>query len=876
MADLREMIQALTPAVPLPEGLNTATGTVGIDAAGDVLVYQPPDVIEYAGPGGPFLPLSGGQLTGPLLLAGPPVQPMEAASKAYVDTAVGAQAPVATGSITPRSLPDRFADVVDVRDFGGIFDGTSHPLSQYYASLAAAQAVYPFATALSDEIDGVATQAAINLCQSRVVNFAGGGTVRLPCGTGLVNRPLVISACNVSLVSEGAGIMSGATNFQRFYASAPTTLLWTGAVVAPGTPQSVVLTVAPIPSPATGRRLTGCNVEGILVNCQTIAGTCGFVFASTNYATVDVGTFEPAGVAYAGAQLTSGSQTITLSSTAGLRIGESVVSASLPAGCYVARILSPSQFNASMQALATSTETVTIGGEGIRFDVVDELQDVNDTQELHVSFSGYALAGAANATAPLVLIGGSSVIGGGFSGGNYGNTSACYFDFLNCTYNNGNGVVLNNSDHNVHGWLSGVNIGGGGGRLLISNGSLDPNNGGSRLHFFGYVSDAGLHTGLGYAGLTEASQGHIVNWADRGNAARLPTFLGTGCSINLNADSQRTAAYLGGTQAVLAQFPDTTVMGGNLRGLNAVDLQTSRAAATQVASGAQSVLAGGQNNTVLSPFAVVAGGQNNIAGPNGNAPVVAGGQNNTANNGGAFVGGGNNNQVTGSNSVVVGGQGNTASGIQSVVGGGINNVAGGNQATIAGGSTNNASALMATAVGGFLNQATQPYTTAMGYIARADLYGAVAMSSNPISGTRAAQKQIQILSGVSTPDTTPLRLTADQLAAGAVNVCNLTYGTQAMALSVHLIASDASGANNRVAWTQPLGLIRRNGGVGSTVYVPSSTTAALTEGTTAGYAVTESADLVNGGYNLTFTPPTGNTVPWRVVATVEMTRVDSQ
>lgn len=40
MADLRALLQALTPAVPLPEGVNTAIGTVGLDAAGDVLVYR--------------------------------------------------------------------------------------------------------------------------------------------------------------------------------------------------------------------------------------------------------------------------------------------------------------------------------------------------------------------------------------------------------------------------------------------------------------------------------------------------------------------------------------------------------------------------------------------------------------------------------------------------------------------------------------------------------------------------------------------------------------------------------------------------------------------------------------------------------------------
>lgn len=46
--------------------------------------------------------------------------------------------------------------------YGAIGDGTSHPLSERYASLAAAQAVYPHATALTQTIDWAAIQACSN------------------------------------------------------------------------------------------------------------------------------------------------------------------------------------------------------------------------------------------------------------------------------------------------------------------------------------------------------------------------------------------------------------------------------------------------------------------------------------------------------------------------------------------------------------------------------------------------------------------------------------------------------------------------------------------------------------------------------------------
>jgi len=52
--------------------------------------------------------------------------------------------------------------MLSVESYGLIADGSSHPLSSMYGSLAAAQAVYPFATALTQEIDFCACKAASN------------------------------------------------------------------------------------------------------------------------------------------------------------------------------------------------------------------------------------------------------------------------------------------------------------------------------------------------------------------------------------------------------------------------------------------------------------------------------------------------------------------------------------------------------------------------------------------------------------------------------------------------------------------------------------------------------------------------------------------
>ena len=112
-----------------------------------------------------------------------------------------------------------------------------------------------------------------------------------------------------------------------------------------------------------------------------------------------------------------------------------------------------------------------------------------------------------------------------------------------------------------------------------------------------------------------------------------------------------------GTGALQAQQTDSTTAGGNARGANAVDWQTTRASAANVASGSQSVVGGGINNTSSNFYSSVLGGANNIA--SGNA---------------SFVGGGNTN-IAGARdwSTVVGGYSNTAAGFYNFVGGGFSN-----------------------------------------------------------------------------------------------------------------------------------------------------------------------------------------------------------
>ena len=90
----------------------------------------------------------------------------------------------------------------------------------------------------------------------------------------------------------------------------------------------------------------------------------------------------------------------------------------------------------------------------------------------------------------------------------------------------------------------------------------------------------------------------------------------TAIASTTNAD---VAIVPKGTGAFTLAVPDNLVAGGNKRGANAVDLQTSRTIATQVASGSQSVAIGSSN--ISSGLYSVSLGYNNIANNEGSVAI---------------------------------------------------------------------------------------------------------------------------------------------------------------------------------------------------------------------------------------------------------------
>jgi hypothetical protein len=249
---------------------------------------------------------------------------------------------------------------------------------------------------------------------------------------------------------------------------------------------------------------------------------------------------------------------------------------------------------------------------------------------------------------------------------------------------------------------------------------------------------------------------------------------------------------------VLTPHNGSPVSGGPGLGNGAVDLQTARFAATQIASGANSGILSGSNNS--------AGGQNAVIG-GGIANIAAG-----------FVG------------TIAGGTGNVVGGNFNAIGGGASNSLGGVSSAIPGGQAatdRNRNNWIGWASGKLVNQGD-------------------------------AQTGKQLLIG-QIATATGLRLTSDQLAASAVNIVNIPVGTAYHTLISATCRDVTSGS--LAAWDQSSGLLWRaatatvnySGGY-SAATAPTRVSGGLSAAT---LAITP--DSTNEGLSVVITPPAGNT-----------------
>lgn len=305
--------------------------------------------------------------------------------------------------------------------------------------------------------------------------------------------------------------------------------------------------------------------------------------------------------------------------------------------------------------------------------------------------------------------------------------------------------------------------------------------------------------------------------------------------------------------------------GGNARGVGAIDLQTTRNADTQVASGDGSIIVGGSYNTASSINCIVIGGTNNIASANYvgyGGCVVVGGSNNTASSdyGNATIVGGSNNTASNFRSTIVGGDSNTASGVGSFIGGGQSNTASGFYSIISGGDSNISSGHKSVIGGGSANTCSGNYSGILsGKDGKADKFAQQTQSSTKFQVLGDAQRST-LVSLKKTANNTPTELFLNNDAERVTIASDTTW-----MFEIHVVARRIDADNESAAY-HFMGCIDNN--AGTTALVGSVTKTTVAEDT-AGWDCNVTADDANDALIITATGENAKTIQW--VATIFLT-----
>jgi len=307
-----------------------------------------------------------------------------------------------------------------------------------------------------------------------------------------------------------------------------------------------------------------------------------------------------------------------------------------------------------------------------------------------------------------------------------------------------------------------------------------------------------------------------------------------------------------GTGAFLAEVPDGAVAGGNKRGANAVDLQTDRNNSIQVASGANSVVVGGERNTASAGHSTVLGGFSNTA------------------SGLYSIAGGYSCSATGANGVVIGYNSTSSTSYGAVIG--YENSLTANYGHIVG-SYHTVSASYAACMGGISNTADAELSIVIGARdgdTRSTVGKAVIPAcKSPIAfGDGLTQSAILVL-GRQTTDATTTTLASNTSTPGATNQLFLDNNT-AYYFKGSVIAG-VTGAGDTKAWTFE-GAIKRGASAATTAIVGSVVlnTIAYDSGAAA-WDVDITADTTNGCLKVEVTGAAATTIRW--VAKLETTEM---
>jgi hypothetical protein len=230
---------------------------------------------------------------------------------------------------------------------------------------------------------------------------------------------------------------------------------------------------------------------------------------------------------------------------------------------------------------------------------------------LNATTAGKAMLTAANAAAQKTLL---SLVKGDVGLGNVDNTSD-----VNKPISSAQQTALDAKQATL---VSGTNIKTVNSSSLLGSGDLAI----SGLSGTGSVDNAALRAD-GTGGATLQSSSWILNdnlTASPNNTVNHACIEATGGTTNVSVSIKPK-----GSGAFCLSAPDGTSAGGNARGANAIDLQTLRTAATQVAAGTQSTVCGTRNTAGSTSSTAV--GWNNAANASTGTRASCFGYANTAN-----------------------------------------------------------------------------------------------------------------------------------------------------------------------------------------------------------------------------------------------------
>lgn len=384
----------------------------------------------------------------------------------------------------------------------------------------------------------------------------------------------------------------------------------------------------------------------------------------------------------------------------------------------------------------------------------------------------------------------------------------------------------------------------------------------------------------GVLSTTASGGGGLTNFTDSSNSTTpnttvnysVLTAIGTTTNIDIAIQPKGTGAFSVGPPA------DSTVTGGNKRGPNAVDLQRTRATATQVASGGSSFAAGLEN--IASGFNSVAIGKGNTASGGNNVCVAVGTNNTNSGNGAVIVGFNNvlngdytftaglsNNVNSSANNSIVVGESNTVQSSSNYVMGKSNNVTAGNYAVVLGDS-NSSTATNGSVMGKFcavdaLHANVSGFNASSKGIINMRAFGSGTFNSIREGSIQAGQYVLNRATSAAGATT----LTTNGAAPAVTNQIALK-NNEVKAFHGTVVAKDSANTGVIAAW-EITGLISIGTTAASAVLLGSTVTqiAATTSATNNGYAVSLSANTTLGCLQVNFSTTVANAV--KVVSNIQ-------